>query len=321
MAARRTIPVVETMRQAGSAVRAQRIVSPSLAKWSRIRLTFLFNKRSVPHTPNAKTPGEIDREGTSRYTRRFYRDVLTSLERADVPALVGGAFAFSYFTGIQRPTKDFDLFVRREHIERALSTLAAEGFRTELTHPHWLGKARSDEFLVDLIFGSGNGVAPVDDAWFENAVQAEAVGVPVWICPAEELLWSKAFVMERERYDGADVIHIFHTRGPRLDWARLMERFAPHWRVLLMNLVLYGFVYPGHESPAPRWVMDTLLARLRDENDVPPCPEPLCRGTLISREQYLVDILEWGYVDARMAPRGPMTATEIADWTEAIGKG
>ena len=45
------------------------------------------------------------------------------------------------------------------------------------------------------------------------------------------------------------------------------------------------------------------------------------RGTLISREQYLVDITEWGYSDARMQPRGPMSATEIAHWTEAIGNG
>jgi hypothetical protein len=256
----------------------------------------------------------------ARYTRRFYRDVLTSLEQANVPALVGGAFAFSHFTGIQRPTKDFDLFVRREHIERALDALAEAGFHTELTFPHWLGKARSDEFLVDLIFGSGNGVAPVDDLWFEHAVQAEAVGVPVWICPAEELLWSKAFVMERERYDGADVIHILRTRGSRLDWTRLMVRFGDYWRILLLNLVLYGFVYPGAESPAPRWVTDTLFTRLRDEMAEPPNDERLCRGTLVSREQYLVDITEWGYNDARMKPRGPMSATEIAHWTEAIGK-
>ena len=256
----------------------------------------------------------------ARYTRRFYRDVLTSLDRANVPALVGGAFAFSHFTGIQRPTKDFDLFVRREHIERALETLANEGFHTELTFPHWLGKARSDEFLVDLIFGSGNGVAAVDDGWFEHAVQAEAVGVPVWLSPAEELLWSKAFVMERERYDGADVIHILHTRGPRLDWHRLVDRFAEYWRILLLNLVLYGFVYPGEESPAPSWVMDTLLARLNDEASGPLTRDRICRGTLISREQYLVDILDWGYADARMQPRGPMSATEIAHWTDAIGK-
>lgn len=275
----------------------------------------------MPNKPNSRTPGEIDRHTAARYTRRFYRDVLTSLERANVPVLVGGAFAFSHFTGIQRPTKDFDVFLRREHIDRALATLAEEGFHTELTFPHWLAKARSDEFLVDLIFGSGNGVAPVDDAWFENAVQAEAVGIPVWICPAEELLWSKAFVMERERYDGADVMHILHTRRQRLDWTRIVDRFGDYWRVLLFNLVLFGFVYPGEEPPAPRWVMDTLLARLDKEIDSPPRDERMCRGTLISREQYLVDITEWGYSDARMQPRGPMSATEIAHWTEAIGNG
>lgn len=295
--------------------------SPTFAKSSRIRLTFLFNKRSVPHLPNARTPGEIDSHTAARYTRRFYRDVLTSLDRADVPVLVGGAFAFSHFTGIQRPTKDFDLFVRRAHIERALDTLAEAGFHTELTFPHWLGKARSDEFLVDLIFGSGNGVAAVDDLWFEHAVQAEAVGIPVWICPAEELLWSKSFVMERERYDGADVIHILHTCSTRLDWPRLVERFGANWRILLLNLVLYGFVYPGAESPAPRWVTDALLARLNAEMEAQPRDERICGGTLISREQYLVDIVAWGYSDARMEPRGPMSATEIAHWTEAIGKG
>ena len=275
----------------------------------------------MPHKPNSKTPGEIDRDTAARYTRRFYRDILTSLERADVPVLVGGAFAFSYYTGIQRPTKDFDLFIRREHIQRSLDTLAEAGFHTELTFPHWLAKARSDEFLVDLIFGSGNGVAPVDDLWFEHAVQAEAVGVPVWICPAEELMWSKAFVMERERYDGADVIHILRTRGPQLDWNRVVARFGSHWRILLMNLVLFGFVYPGEARPAPRWVMDDLLARLADESNAAPREDRICQGTLVSREQYLVDLLDWGYADARMAPRGPMTASEIAHWTQAIGKG
>ena len=275
----------------------------------------------MPHKPNFKTPGEIDRDTAARYTRRFYRDVLTSLERADVPVLVGGAFAFSHYTGIQRPTKDFDLFIRREHVQRTLDTLAGAGFHTELTFPHWLAKARSDEFLVDLIFGSGNGVAPVDELWFKHAVEAEAVGVPVWICPPEELMWSKAFVMERERYDGADVIHILRTHGAQLDWQRVVERFGDYWRVMFLNLVLFGFVYPGEPSPAPRWVMDTYLARLEAETNAPPSGERVCQGTLISREQYLVDLLDWGYADARMAPRGPMTATEIAHWTQAIGKG
>jgi hypothetical protein len=33
--------------------------------------------------------------------------------------------------------------------------------------------------------------------------------VPVIFCPPEEMIWSKAFVMERERYDGADARILF----------------------------------------------------------------------------------------------------------------
>ena len=43
---------------------------------------------------------------------------------------------------------------------------------------------------------------------------------------AEETLWSKAFVMERERYDGADVAHLILAHGERLDWD------TPVWRGL-----------------------------------------------------------------------------------------
>jgi len=272
----------------------------------------------VPHKPNSRTPSEIDRDTAARYTRRFYRDVLTSLDRANVPALVGGAFAFSHFTGIQRPTKDFDLFVRRQHIELALETLADAGFHTELTFPHWLGKARSDEFLVDLIFGSGNGVAAVDDVWFEHAVQAEAVGVPVWLCPAEELLWSKSFVMERERYDGADVAHIIRSCAETLDWDRVLGRFATHWELLLSYLVLFGFIYPSERHRIPERVMNELTARLQTEISGPPSEDRVCRGTLTSRGQYLLDIGRYGYEDARLVPRGNMTPEDAVYWTWAI---
>jgi hypothetical protein len=49
-------------------------------------------------------------------------------------------------------------------------------------------------------------------------------------------------------------------------------------------------------------------------------PERLCRGTLISRQQYLVDVQEWGYRDARLEERVQMDEKDIADWTDAIEK-
>ena len=87
----------------------------------------------------------------------------------------------------------------------------------------------------------------------------------VQIAPAEETLWSKAFVMERERFDGADVAHIILAYGERLDWGRLRERFGAHWRVLLAHLVLFGFIYPSARSRVPVAVMEELLGRLTPE--------------------------------------------------------
>jgi hypothetical protein len=42
------------------------------------------------------------------------------------------------------------------------------------------------------------------------------------------MIWSKAFIMERERFDGADVMHLIHENANRLDWNRLLERFGQH---------------------------------------------------------------------------------------------
>lgn len=268
--------------------------------------------------PNPTPPATSDYDESHREARQFYRDVLVTLRDGGVPFLVGGAYAYARLTGIKRPTKDFDIFIRPEHLERAMDVLRAAGFVAEATFPHWLAKAGRGLHFVDIIFSSGNGVARVDDAWFEHAVPGEVFALPVMLAPAEETLWSKAFVMERERYDGADVIHLLHARGPHLDWERLVQRFGPNWRVLLVNLVLFGFIYPGDPKPFPDWVMHELLRRLHEELAREPTRDKVCRGTIVSREQYLVDTLERGYIDGRQQPHGTMTAAEIQQWTAAI---
>jgi hypothetical protein len=257
-------------------------------------------------------------DASSDDTAAFYRHVLDTLTAQGVPTLVGGAYAFAWYTGIQRDTKDFDLFIRRADIERALAALDDAGYVTHLIYPHWLAKVRAGDSFVDLIFYSGNGAAPVDDGWFRDAIDGVALGVPVKLQPAEEMIWSKAFVMERERYDGADVAHLVRSLGDKLDWERLLRRFGPHWRVLLAHLVLFGLIYPGERSRVPATVLDDLLERMRREAALPVPRVKVCGGTLLSREQYLHDIEQLGYRDARLAPFGDMTADEIAAWTAAM---
>jgi hypothetical protein len=251
-------------------------------------------------------------------TAAFYRHAMAVLKQASVPFLVGGAYALRYYAGIERHTKDFDVFVRPHDFPRALESLAAAGYRTQRTFVHWLGKAFHGEAFVDIIFSSGNGLCKVDDAWFDHAVAGEAVGMPVRICPVEEIIWSKSFVIERERYDGADIIHLLHGSGKHFDWNRLLGRFCSFERVLLSHLLLYGFVYPREPSPIPERVLDALWDAVRNETRDRSIPPMLCQGTLLSREQYLIDIEAWGYQDARRLPPSAMTPEQIRQWTEGI---
>jgi hypothetical protein len=253
------------------------------------------------------------------HTAAFYRRALQALVDAGVPFLVGGAFAHACFTGIRRSTKDLDLFIRREHYESVASLMQAKGWHAELAYPHWLAKVYDGDDFIDLIFNSGNGLTPVDDRWFRNNAQAEVLGVPVSISNMEDGLLSKAFIMERERYDGADIAHVLHACAERLDWPGLLERFGAHWRVLMAHLVLFGFIYPGERHRVPRWVMETLMGRLAAEARELPAGDPhVCAGTLLSREQYLYDVEQLGYLDGRLTPASTMTPEDVAQWSEAI---
>lgn len=251
-----------------------------------------------------------------RPRRGFYQRVLRALTRENVPCLIGGTYALEAYTGIRRATKDLDLFLQREDWDRATAALGTDGITTELTFPHWLGKAREGRHYVDLLFSNGNGHCPVDPAWFEHAPETRIWRIAVRVCPAEELVWSKAFVQERERFDGADVLHLLRAQADVLDWPRLLGRFGDHWEVLLSHLILFGFVFPGDRSRVPAEVMTALLDRHR--RDRPDVPATLCRGTLLSREQYLVDVEQRGDLDARLPPFGALTDADLAPWTAEI---
>jgi hypothetical protein len=221
--------------------------------------------------------------------------------------------------GVSRSTKDFDLYVRPKHVDAALKALARAGYETEVAFPHWLAKARYKGEMLDLIFRAGNGLCEVDDSWFNRARRDELLGVPVQLCAPEEMIWMKAYIMERERFDGADIAHILRCCAADMDWSHLVRRFGPDWRVLLSHLILFGFIYPGERTVIPATIMDDLIMRLRGETRTSG-PEGLCCGTLLSRQQYLVDVQEWGYRDARLEDRVQMTEKDIAHWTAAIEK-
>ncbi|MFL6530041.1 MAG: nucleotidyltransferase [Chthoniobacterales bacterium] len=251
-------------------------------------------------------------------TEEFYRRTIETLREAEIPFMVAGAYAFGVYTGITRHTKDLDFFLRPSDVECALEHFRSDGFETERTFPHWLAKVKCGEDCLDLIYRAGNGRCEIDDSWFERAREDEVLGCRAFLCAPEDMLWMKSYIMERERFDGADVVHLIQSCAERLDWGHLVRRFDRDWRVLLSHLVLFGYIYPAERHRIPASTMSELLQWAQEETTTSAPNERICRGTLLSREQYLPDVQERGYSDARLDPESHMSEEDIALWTAAI---
>src|SRR4029453_7057691 len=232
----------------------------------------------------------------------LHRRSVVALQDADIPFLIGGAYVVEVYAGVSRQTKDFDLYLRPQHVDLALGALKRAGYKTKKTFPHWLAKAGRGRDYVDLIFRAGNGLCEVDDSWFERAHGHKFLGSEVKLCAPQEMIWIKAYNMERERCGGAAISHILQTCAEKLDWPHLVRRFGPDWRVLLSHLVLFGYIYPGERDKIPTAIMEDLIARLRGEQGTAEAKR-ICNGTLLSRNQYLLDIRERGFRDARLDKR------------------
>ena len=234
--------------------------------------------------------------------REVYRRALQALNEAAVPYVVAGAYAIYEHTGIYRQTKDLDLFVEPSKVVAAARALHDAGFVMRLEDLHWLAKAFIGDRFVDLIYGMGNGVAFIDEAWVQHSRPGVLAAQPVRIAPAEELIWHRLFINERHRHDMSDVVHLILCSGDVLDWERLVGRVGEAWPLLLAQLQTFSYVYPGYRSNVPAWVMEQLIERARaniahDEEDA-----DVTRGPLISRFSFAIDVREWGFAD----PRGEM---------------
>lgn len=231
--------------------------------------------------------------------RAVYKRALEALTAAGVPFVVAGAYAIYEHTGIYRKTKDLDLFFEPSVVVPAARALRDAGFVTRLEDAHWLAKATSGEYFVDVIYGMGNGVALIDGDWFSHSRQGMLAAMPVQIAPPEELIWHRLFISERHRHDIADVLHLILCLGDTFDWERLVARVGPHWPLLLAQLLAFSYVYPGYRSNVPAWVYEQLLDRAKADISGDAETVDLTRGPLISRFSFTIDVREWGFADPR----------------------
>lgn len=232
----------------------------------------------------------------TREAHSFYREALSILVESGEDFLLGGGFALFHYTGLFRDTKDLDIFCTPTQYTGIMKLFAAHGYEIVLTDVRWLAKVFKGEYYIDIIFNSTNNICLVDESWYQHAVNAVFMGLPVRLIAPEELIWAKVFIQNRERFDGADVNHVILRYGKQLNWERLLRRCDPYWHLLLAQLLIFQFVYPAdYTEIIPRWLFDELMQRAREQYELPPSQEKVCRGPLIDQTQYAVDITDWHY--------------------------
>ena len=234
----------------------------------------------------------------SERAESFYAEVIKLMAESGIPFLLSGTYALSCYTGIVRPTKDVDVFARAGDALRMLSFFKERGFGVQVVDERWLYRVTREELFVDVITNMPTSQTHVTDDWFVDAPEAKLFDTCVHLVPPTQFVWSKIFVADRYRYDGADVAHMILKRSEDIDWKQLISHLELYWEVLLMAVLNFRFVYPSERDLVPRWVMDELLGRLQAQLEMPAAEKRVCRGRIFSPRDYMIDVNDWGFSEA-----------------------
>jgi hypothetical protein len=231
-------------------------------------------------------------------TEAFFSEVLQLMAKSEIPFLLSGTYALASYTGIDRPTKDVDVFAKAGDALKMLAYFKDHGFDVEIVDDRWLARVTRGGMFVDIIYNMPTVTTHETDEWFADAPEAELFGASVRLVPPTQFVWSKIFVQDHHRYDGADVAHMILHCHDRIDWQRLLSHMELYWEVLLIALLNFRFVYPSERDVVPKWLMDELLERLRDQSDMKPPGKKVCRGRIFSPRDYAIDVDHWGFSEA-----------------------
>jgi hypothetical protein len=231
--------------------------------------------------------------------KRSYASGLLRLTAAQIPFVVGGAWAVQHYVPLGRGTRDLDVMLDPSDVARALVALDdvdAKVLERDATQV----RARLVGVEIDLVHHFAQGAQAIDREWHRRGVPGQLFGVATLIASPADLIWTKVFVAARHRFDGADVVHLIRATHQTLDWTHLHTALASYPELLLAYLNLFGFCYPDERDAVPDWLWDDLLANR--ETPVMPGMPLVCRGTLLDRTSFEFDLQAKGFLDARRSP-------------------
>ena len=212
-----------------------------------------------------------------------YCRVIQEARSAGVRFAFGGAFATAIYTGQLRNTKDFDFYVLpedRDRMKEAISRAGLQDYFDRLAYDRaWIYRASRGDIIVDAIWQMANQRAPVGPEWLTRGPEVSIRGEQLRAIPVEELIWSKLYVLQRERSDWGDVLNLIDSRATAIDWDHLINRLSDDAPLLSAALLVYGWLATDRVNDIPAGVWSRLaLAAPRTYRD----PElPQRRATLL----------------------------------------
>ena len=113
----------------------------------------------------------------------------------NLPFLVAGTFAVNCYTGINRATKDLDIFCKPGDFP-ASCFVSRIWVRNEIEDERWLAKVRRGDCFFDVIFSRPWG-RDRQRPLVRREAPAELYNMRVQLTPPTEMIWSKALLQDR----------------------------------------------------------------------------------------------------------------------------
>src|SRR5688572_27950759 len=130
--------------------------------------------------------------------------------------------------------------------------------------------------MVDVIYDPSNKDFIVYDEWLERAADGAVLGCGLKQRSGDHMTIYKCYVMNNDRNDLADVMHLLFACSDTLDWEYFIRCFDKHPRLLLVHFILFGLLYPSERSRIPARYVQRLLDAVRGEDST---FERVCNST------------------------------------------
>ncbi len=219
----------------------------------------------------------------------LYQTVLHAFLDHGLPFAVGGGLAYSTYASRWRYTKDLDLFILpsdRQSLVQLLKSLGFEDYYDQVPYDRaWIFRGYQEGIIVDLIWEMANHHAQVDLLWTQRGREVHLAGMSIRVLPPEELIWTKMYIVQRDRCDWPDLLTILYTQGPNVDWEHLLHRVASDRGLLAGLMAFFSWLCPDRARELPEWIWPKLQL---------PAPQPDPHGNEQARVMR-IDSRDWFY--------------------------